>query len=113
MSLSAVCLKFSKTSVRSSRLLSFVSMFLTDDSITSSFFSFSKISSRFPAKFCDISNAVQISSSSSTGELIFLVILFSGEETESSELADVLFLLLQNNWVIISVINNYREAYDT
>ena len=84
-------------------------MFLTEDSIRSSFFSFSKISSSFPAKFCDILSAVQISSSSSVNESVSLVFLLSGEETELSELADDLFLLLLSNWVIILAINRYRE----
>ena len=79
-------------------------MFLTDASITSSFCSFFNISSSFPATVSDIFNAVQISSSSSLDCFVVLVFLCSGDEIESSESADVLFLRLFNRSVIILAI---------
>ena len=108
MSFSVVCLKFSNTAVRSSRLLSFVPMFLTDDdSITSSFFKRSRISSSFSEKFAVISSTAKIVSSSaisSSVETVFRDFLWSGGEAESSELDDILFLLFLNSSVIYSAI---------
>ena len=112
MSFSVICLKFSNTAVRSSRQLSFVSIFLTDDSMTSSFFKRFRISSTFSEKFAVISSAVKIVSSSaisSSVETVCRDFLLLGEEAESSELADILFLLFPNSSVINSAICRYGD----
>ena len=107
MSFSVVCLKFSDTAVRYSRQLSIVSMLLTADSITSSFF---KRSIGFLPAFLPslLSYLARLSS-------LCLLQLFlrrsrrffdiyscrRAEEAESSqELVDIMFLLFHNSSVM-------------
>ena len=107
MSFSVVCLKFSDTAVRYSRQLSIVSMLLTADSITSSFF---KRSIGFLPAFLPslLSYLARLSS-------LCLLQLFlrrsrrffeiyscrRADEAESSqELVDIMFLLFHNSSVM-------------
>ena len=87
-------------------------MLLTDDSITSSFFKRSRISSSFFAMFAVISSAVRIVSSSAISpsvEMDFRDFLLSGEEVESSELVDILFLLFPSSSDMNSAICRYGD----
>ena len=72
----------------------------------------SRISSTFSEKFAVISSAVKIVSSSaisSSVETVCRDFLLLGEEAESSELADILFLLFPNSSVINSAICRYGD----
>ena len=87
-------------------------MLLTEDSITSSYFKRTRISSSFFAMFAVLSSAVKILSSSAISasvEMEFRDFLLSGEEVESSELADILFLLFPSRSVMNSAICRYGE----
>ena len=104
MSFSVVCLKFSDTAVRYSRQLSIVSMLLTADSITSSFF---KRSIGFLPAFLPSLLSYLARLSSLCLLQLFLRRFFEiyscrrADEAESSqELVDIMFLLFHNSSVM-------------